>query len=491
MPRKRRLSLPPTVWVTAEKFTQQVLWVVLFAILGPLLGPRPYGVFALAMVAYGWLEALMIECASEALLMSKDPTLRHYAVANFANGVAAVVASALAIVAGFPIAAMIKEPDFPLLMAALSPLPLLSASMATPMAYLQRRMQFQQLGLRSITGLMIGGTVGVIFALRGAGVWALVAQILAQRLAETVIIWWGCRRIFVFGWDRKVFEELRACMTSLAISKSWNWLSQMAPRLMIGGLLGPAALGFFSIASRITDVMCQVVLYPTAQVAHIQFLQLNGDQKAISNAFNRLLGRLALVAFPLAVGVASVAHVLFHVWLGPKWEGAEVAAIFMSLTVLPWTLFYGSTTLFFGLRLWRLEQHSQLVGLIAMIIAVTLAAPYGLNAVCAALLIRLVLLMAIPAFLWRRFAQIDVFTPFRAFLGPLAAASVMGACVWLAAPVLTRQIGSFLTLPALVSLGAVVYCAVVMIVAPAQVKGFIEDARRVVSGRLKALEAAE
>ena len=491
MPRKHRLSLPPTVWVTAEKFTQQILWVVLFAILGPLLGPRPYGLFALAMVAYGWIEALMIECASETLLMSPEPTPRHYAVANFTNGLAATAASALAVASGFPIAALIKEPDFPLLMAALSPLPFLSASMAAPMAYLQRRMQFQQLGLRSITGLIIGGTIGVIFALRGAGVWALVAQILAQRVAEAVIIWWGCRPLFVFSWDRKVFEDMRACMTSLAISKSWNWMSQMVPSLMIGALLGPAALGFFSIASRISDVMCQVVLYPTAQVSHIQFLQLNGDQEAISAAFKRLLGRLALVAFPLAIGVAAVAHVLFHVWLGPKWEGAEVASVFMSLTVLPWTLFYGSTTLFFGLRLWRLEQHSQLVGLIAMIIAVTVAAPYGLNAVCAALLIRLVLMMSIPAFLWRRFARIELLAPFRAFLGPLTAASMMGACVWLAAPVLTRQIGSVFALPTLVTLGALLYSAGVLVVAPIQARSFIDDTRQVVFGRLKALAATK
>jgi len=100
-------------------------------------------------------------------------------------------------------------------------------------------------------------------------------------------------------------------------------------------------------------------------------------------------------------------------------------------------------------------------------------------------------MMSIPAFLWRRFARIELLAPFRAFLGPLTAASMMGACVWLAAPVLTRQIGSVFALPTLVTLGALLYSAGVLVVAPIQARSFIDDTRQVVFGRLKALAATK
>jgi O-antigen/teichoic acid export membrane protein len=48
-----RLSLSSVSWVTVEKVAQQVLWLVLFSILAPILGPGPYGVFSIVMVFIG------------------------------------------------------------------------------------------------------------------------------------------------------------------------------------------------------------------------------------------------------------------------------------------------------------------------------------------------------------------------------------------------------------------------------------------------------
>ena len=50
-------TLSPVAWLTADRVTQQVLWLILFAILAPILGPRPYGLFSIVMV---FVSALVI-----------------------------------------------------------------------------------------------------------------------------------------------------------------------------------------------------------------------------------------------------------------------------------------------------------------------------------------------------------------------------------------------------------------------------------------------
>ena len=337
MPALRKKPLPPTFWVTSEKLIQQILWVGLFAVLGPLLGPKSYGVFALAMAAYAWLEAIFTDAMGEALLLLREPTDSHYGVANLTNVAASILASALVFLASFPLSILVKDPELVWVMAALSPIPVLGAMTAGPVAYLKREMQFQQFALRSILGLSIGGGAGVMVALTGGGVWARVVQILVQRAAETAILWAASRSIFRFAWRRSAFEDLYRCTLSVALARSWTWVAALAPRVIIASVIGPTALGLFTIAARISDLMCQVLLYPATHVAHLKFLRLHGDQKAISDAFEALVGRLALVAFPVALGLAAVAQPLFQSWLGPKWEGAVIATQLMALTILPWT----------------------------------------------------------------------------------------------------------------------------------------------------------
>jgi O-antigen/teichoic acid export membrane protein len=65
----RRLpTLSPVAWTAVERVTQQILWLVLFAILAPILGPRPYGLFAIGSVFVGFCEIALMEGAIEALV---------------------------------------------------------------------------------------------------------------------------------------------------------------------------------------------------------------------------------------------------------------------------------------------------------------------------------------------------------------------------------------------------------------------------------------
>ncbi len=74
--------MSPSLWVTIEKFSQQAVWLVLFAILAPILGPRPYGLFAIVMVFIGYCEFVTVEAAAEAL-MGMDPLApRHLKTAT-------------------------------------------------------------------------------------------------------------------------------------------------------------------------------------------------------------------------------------------------------------------------------------------------------------------------------------------------------------------------------------------------------------------------
>jgi O-antigen/teichoic acid export membrane protein len=65
-------------------------------------------------------------------------------------------------------------------------MPVLPTLSDAPIAVLRRSLKYKQLAIRSMLRLTIGGVFGIVLAVAGVGVWALVLQALAQRITELV-----------------------------------------------------------------------------------------------------------------------------------------------------------------------------------------------------------------------------------------------------------------------------------------------------------------
>ena len=121
---------------------------------------------------------------------------------------------------------------------ALAPFPLLSALSAVPIAVLRRSLKYKQLAIRSILGLTIGGVFGIVLAVAGAGVWALVLQVLAQRVAELVIAWIAVPVRFGVTWSAPHFHELRPVALNVFTARMMSLMTGQFPRLVLGFTLG-------------------------------------------------------------------------------------------------------------------------------------------------------------------------------------------------------------------------------------------------------------
>src|SRR6516225_8543399 len=70
-------QMQPVAWSAVEKFVQQAIWLLLFFILAPILGPRPYGQFAIVMAFIGFCEVVLTGPVVHALL-SMEPLERDH-----------------------------------------------------------------------------------------------------------------------------------------------------------------------------------------------------------------------------------------------------------------------------------------------------------------------------------------------------------------------------------------------------------------------------
>ena len=102
--------------------------------------------------------------------------------------------------------------------------------------------------------------------------------------------------------------------------------------LIVAGALGTTALGLYSIAYRIPDLLIKNMSNVAGQVLFPAMTTL--DRGSLPAGLLRSLRYAAMVALPLAVGVGVLAEPLVLVLFGDQWRGAITAMQVMAL----WTV---------------------------------------------------------------------------------------------------------------------------------------------------------
>lgn len=453
--------MPAVIWVATEKIAQQLVWLLLFLILAPILGPRPYGQFAIVMVFIGFCELIMVDAAVEALLSVEPLEAHHLRVANFSSlSVAGVLGACLFFLAPY-IAGVFRDPELEPISKALSVLPAISVLTSAPLAILKSQLRFGPIAIRSILGLAIGGVAGVFLALHGAGVWSLVAQVVSQRMAEVIILWSSARTRFGLGWSSRHFADLSHFARHIFVSRGMAFASGQIPRLILGFFLGPVDLGLYVLAARLPDMLIKTTIVPTCAVARVTFRQYAPGQKTLEQAFGRLTGDTAVIAFPICCGGAAVMPLAFAVALDARWQPAVFAAQVMILSVIPMVVFCASSALLLAIRYPQDEAKLSFAQLFLNSFFIFLVAPFGLNSASFVTLICPLFLLPMLSWIIVKRSGITARSIFAAIGPALFAALVMADIVSLVAAPLALYLGQKAALPALAVFGGLIYACIV------------------------------
>jgi O-antigen/teichoic acid export membrane protein len=477
---KSGVQMQPVAWSTIEKFFQQAIWLLLFFILAPILGPRPYGQFSIVMVFIGFCELVLAVPAIEAQLSMEKLEPNHTRTANLAGLALGILAGSVIFLLAPYIGWAFGDAELNSVFRIMSVLPLTAVLTATPIAFLKSHLKFKQLALRTILSLAIGGVAGVVLAFYGAGVWALVIQVFIQRVTEVAILWRTARTQFDLGWSHRHFLDMRHYAANSFYSRGMGFASGAGPRLILGFFLGDSELGLFVFASRLLDTLIFTTLIPSTEVARVVLRQYEKGQKELVEAFDSFLEDTALVAFPISCGAAAVMPLIFTILLDSRWQPAVFAAQLLILSVLPMLVFCLGSGVLLAMRRPQDEAKLSLALALSGSFCVLLAAPFGLNAACFITLVRQLLLVPLPLQLVSLRCGIPARSVTAAVGPPLVASLVTGCVVTLSAPFVEQQFGNIASLSILVGIGIFIYAILAGIVARESAGRLIAVARRLV-----------
>jgi PST family polysaccharide transporter len=359
---------PAALRVFAEPVCRHFGWFGFFLVLAPIVGPRGYGLFALALSGIAIAEAVLAATAVQVMVDSERLDEWHLSTALVTTVAVGAVMSLVLYAAAGRIGAMLDEAPLADIFQSLTLLPVLGALTVVPTARLRRDGRQAPFAAATISELATGGGAGVALAWAGAGPWSLVAQIVVQRFIECAVLWIMAGRGVGLGWSRTHFAELNARLDLSALAAVWPAVARHGPCLLIGLSLGPVATGLYMIAARCAEAISDIALalpWPRAPVPSAEIAR-----------------RVGFVAFPAMLGSASLA-IIAPALLDARWWSAVPAAQLLTIAVIPAALSYARTVTAkdrAGEARWQATQG------IAGFAVVALAVPYGLVAVAAAAL---------------------------------------------------------------------------------------------------------
>jgi teichuronic acid exporter len=292
-------------------------------LLAKLLGPGAYGLLAMAMVFITVAQVLIQQGLVSAIVQRDNLTDEHLDAA-FGVLVIAGVGVGLLAAALSPLWALVnRQPALTPVCLALSPLVVLQGLAIVPEAVLRRELKFRAVAIRTLIAAVLSGVAGVVLALAGAGVWALVAQQLVTSVTSLVVLWvvcpWRPSRRPRLG----AIRELWAYSAHSANAGLAMLLSSKADLIFTGFFFGPVATGIYRLAARLPDMLVDVTVRSIQQVSLPSLSRLQRDRAAFATHLAELQHLGAVVGLPVLGALAATAGPLVGL-LGPQWSGTEL-----------------------------------------------------------------------------------------------------------------------------------------------------------------------
>src|SRR5438477_543881 len=315
-----RQTLGGLVWIGGGKVVYAGLRLLVLAILARLLSPADFGIVGAALVVVGF-SAIFSQLGLAPAIVQRPVLERRHLEAAFSASVLFGLLLGVLLWVSAPLAARFfhipgVEPVLRVL-AWMFPLDGLSAIAESQV---QRELRFRWLATMEVLTFVLGyGVVGVVLALLGAGVWALVAAQMAQTALYTVILIVSRPPALRLLPDRAAFGELMYYGGGFTVSKIANYFALQVDNLVVGRWLGATALGFYGRAYELMAGPPHLLGDAVDRVLFPAMASIQTDTRRLAEAYRRGVGLMALIMLPASLVLFIVAPELILAMLGPHW----------------------------------------------------------------------------------------------------------------------------------------------------------------------------
>ncbi len=316
---EKSVVIKSLVFKFLERVGYQGIAFVVQIFLARLLDPTDYGMLTLLTIFISVSQVFVQSGLNTALIQRKDIKENDYSSIFYVSLFIAIGLYIILFFASPFVAAFYEMPPLKSVLRVLALVLIPGAFNSIQNAKVAREMRFKELMFCTIGSVLISGTVGIVMALNGFGVWALVAQQLSSRVAVCLllllIVKWRPKP--VLEWDR--VSVLFSFGWKLMISGLIDTIFRELQSLVIGKKYDAGMLGYYNRGKQFPDIIINNVNGSIQSVMLPALSKHNGDNSKIKSMMRRSIVTSSFLIFPICMGMAVVAQPMVHLLLTDKW----------------------------------------------------------------------------------------------------------------------------------------------------------------------------
>jgi lipopolysaccharide exporter len=305
------------LWLVGARLATKALDLVSLLIVARLLVPADFGLFALAATVLLVLNAVTDLSLLYAIVQMREPPDAVYDTAFTLSAARGLVLCGALVSVAWPFAELYGDPRLASIILALAAVPLLRGLASPRLAFLQRQMEFRPSFYLEAAGKAAAFVASITAAVLTRNYWALVAGMIAAPIISTLLSYRLApyRPTFALSDWKPIF----AFSGWLSLSNVVNTLNWQADRLFIGGQLGTAALGHYTVGSELATLPTNAPIMPIMQALYAGFAKLSDDLERLRTAYLASQCAVMAIAMPIAITVSVFAYTIVFVAIGQEW----------------------------------------------------------------------------------------------------------------------------------------------------------------------------
>lgn len=378
-------------------------------ILARILTPDDFGLIGMLAVFIAISQSLIESGFSLALIRKQDRNDVDNSTVFYFSVVTSLFVYLMFYAIAPWVALFFHEPHLTELMRVLCIVVIINAFSIIQRVLFTATVDFKTQAKATTIAAIISGIVGIVFAYKGVGVWALVIQYLGNSFLNTVLLWYysSWRPLWIFSW--KSFKELYMFGFNLMVVGVLETLYQNSYQIFIGKFFSAASLGHFTQAKNIANFPSANVSSIISRVTYPIMSSIQEDNERLSEVYRRLARVIAFGVFPIMCGLAALSVPTIHILIGNKWHFAAILMIPLSFSFMFYPIHSVNMNVLQVKGKSKLYLKSEIIKKVISIAFLVGTIPFGIVVMCYGRIVSSILTLLVNMYYTSRQVEISLF----------------------------------------------------------------------------------
>lgn len=322
------------MWNLATNIGTQLASFIIQVILARLLEPSAYGTIALVTFFIAVANVFVTTGYSSALIQKDEVTQEDCSTSFYIGLIISVILYLVLFISSPLVATFYNEPILINILRIQSLTLIFGSLTSVHYSLINRHLQFRKFFVINLSGIVAQGFVGILLALKGFGVWALVYSYLSNKVVVLIITWkvesWRPQK--VFSWD--AFRGLFSFSSKVLAFTLVDTIFSNIKLLIIGKKYSTEMLAYYNRGNQIPDLVATNGIGAIGNVLFPALSRCNNDFDLFKSAYRRAFKIMFYISFPIYLGLVAVAPSLTLVLLTDKWYDSILFMQLVSLTLI-------------------------------------------------------------------------------------------------------------------------------------------------------------